>query len=384
MTIITEIERPAKPLAMVDVVGQYKRYQQELDDAVLAVMRSGAYIQGPVVRAFEEEMAQYLGVRHAIACASGTDALQLAMMAIGITGGDEVLTTPFTFVATTETISLLGAKPAYADINPATFNIDPDEARKRIGPHTRAILPVHLFGQVCEITQLQEIAKSHGLYLIEDAAQAAGATWQGKKACSFGDMACLSFYPSKNLGAFGDAGMVTTNDDALAGKLRSIANHGSAKTYHHDRLGVNSRLDAMQAAILRVKLKYLDEWNTRRREVAVLYDELFREEPELIRTPVVHPDAEHTWHQYSLLIQADRDVVMQTLKSDGVPTNVYYPIPLHLQPAYQLYGGKRCDYPNAEYAAGHILAIPMHSELTDGDVEYIANRVITRVREARS
>lgn len=369
---------------MVDVVGQYRRYQQEFDDAVLAVLRSGSYINGPVVRALEEEMCTYLGVRHAIACASGTDALQLAMMAIGITGGDEVLTTPFTFVATTETIALLGAKPTYADIDRRTFNVDPEEFRKKIGPRTRALLPVHLFGQTCDLTAIAELARERGLYLIEDAAQAIGASWNGVKACTVGDVSCISFYPSKNLGAFGDAGMMTTNDDALAEKLRSIANHGSTKTYYHDRLGVNSRLDAIQAAILRVKLKYLDQWNARRKEVAALYTEIFSEEPELIEPPFVHPSADPIWHQYSLLIRADRAKVMQALREDGVPTNIYYPVPLHLQPAYQLSGGKHGDFPQTEYASEHILSIPMHSELSDAEVEYIARRFIARVREYKS
>jgi dTDP-4-amino-4,6-dideoxygalactose transaminase len=369
---------------MVDVVGQYRRHQEEFDEAVLSVMRSGAYINGPVVRAFEEEMCAYLGVKHAIACASGTDALQIAMMAIGITSGDEVLTTPFTFAATTETIALLGAKPTYADIDAGTFNVDPEAMRQRIGPRTRALLPVHLFGQACDLTTIAEMARMHGLYLIEDAAQAIGATWNGTKACTVGDISCISFYPSKNLGAFGDAGMLTTNDDGLAEKIRSIANHGSTRTYYHDRLGVNSRLDAMQAAILRVKLKYLDEWNARRKEVAALYTELFADAGDLLRTPVVAHEAEPIWHQYSLLVHADRDALMKALRDDGVPTNVYYPIPLHLQPAYQLFGGKQGDFPNAEFAAKHILALPMHSELADSDVEYIATRVITRVREYRS
>jgi UDP-2-acetamido-2-deoxy-ribo-hexuluronate aminotransferase len=384
VTLTADIERPTKPLQMVDVVGQYRRYKQEIDEAVLAVMQSGSYINGPVVRAFEEDMSRYLGVRHAIACASGTDALQLAMMAIGITGGDEVLTTPFTFVATTETIALLGAKPTYADIDRNTFNIDPDEIRKRIGPRTRALLPVHLFGQACDLSAVSDLAKSFGLYLIEDAAQGIGASFGGRKACTVGDISCISFYPSKNLGAFGDAGMMTTDDDTLAEKLRSIANHGANKTYYHDRLGVNSRLDAMQAAILRVKLKYLDEWNARRSEVTSLYTEIFAEEPELIQPPFVHANAVPIWHQYSLLIKADRQNVMSALREDGVPTNVYYPVPLHLQPAYQLSGGKAGDFPNAEYASEHILALPMHSELTDSEVEYIAKRVIARVREFRS
>jgi dTDP-4-amino-4,6-dideoxygalactose transaminase len=380
MSIITTSPR----IAMVDVVGQYKRYQQEIDDAILAVVRSGAYINGPAVKSFEKEIAAYLGVTHAIGCASGTDALQLAMMAIGMKPGDEIITTPFTFVATTETIALLGAKPVYVDINLETFNIDVTKIVERITPRTKAILPVHLFGQPSNISEICRIAKEHGLYVIEDAAQAVGATWQGKKACSFGDISCISFYPSKNLGAFGDAGMVITNDDDLEKILRSIANHGSAQTYHHDKLGVNSRLDSIQAAILNIKLKYLDEWNAKRNEVAEKYTKYFSSFDDIVKTPIVDKNATHIWHQYSLLIKADREKVMTSLKEKGIPTNIYYPIPLHLQDAYLSYGGKIGDYPNAEYASEHILSLPMHSELTDEEISYITENVAHTISEFHS
>jgi len=365
---------------MVDVLGQYKKYQSEIDEAILQVVRSGAYINGPAVKRFEREMEAYLDVPHAIACASGTDALQIAMMAIGVKPGDEIITTPFTFVATTETIALLGAKPVYVDIDPLTFNIDPEKIEARITPRTKAILPVHLFGQPCDITRIKEIADKHHLYLIEDAAQVVGADWQGKKACGFGDIATISFYPSKNLGAFGDAGMMTTTNDELAEILRSIANHGATKTYFHDRLGVNSRLDSIQAAILSVKLKYLDQWNVRRREVADLYTKLFSLHSDIIQTPSVLPDADPIWHQYSIIIKGDRDKLMLSVKAEGIPTNIYYPEPLHLQPAYHSFGGKQGDYPNSEFASGHILSLPMHSEMTDEETEYIAEHIIHHIR----
>jgi dTDP-4-amino-4,6-dideoxygalactose transaminase len=366
---------------MVDVVGQYKRYQEEINEAILAVVGSGAYINGPAVRSFENEMAAYLGVSHSIGCASGTDALQVAMMALGIKPGDEIITTPFTFVATTETIALLGARPVYVDIDIDTFNIDVTKIAERITPRTKVILPVHLFGQPSNISEICRIAKEHSLYVIEDAAQAVGATWQDKKACSYGDISSISYYPSKNLGAFGDAGMMTTNNDDLAQRMRSIANHGSAQTYHHDKLGVNSRLDSIQAAILSVKLKYLDEWNAKRNEVAAKYTKHFSSLNELIQTPVIDENATHIWHQYSILIKADREKVMASLKEKGIPTNIYYPIPLHLQDAYLSYGGKKGDYPNAEYASEHILSLPMHSELADDEVIYIAENVAQTITE---
>jgi len=364
---------------MVDVMGQYRRYQTEIDDSILEVVRSGAYINGPAVKNFERAVEAYLGVKHAIGCASGTDALQIALMALGVGPGDEVITTTFTFVATTETIALLGAKPVYVDIDAKTFNLDVAQIQDKITSRTRAIIPVHLFGQPCDISAVMEIANRNGLSVIEDAAQAVGATWSGRKVCGFGDIAAISYYPSKNLGAFGDAGMMVTNDDVLAERLRSIANHGANKTYHHDRLGVNSRLDSIQAAILGVKLKYLDEWNATRARAAALYTKLFAAHADKIRTPFVDPRAESIWHQYSILLHGDRDRVGAKLKAAGVPHNIYYPIPLHLQPAYAAFGTREGDFPVAERTAKHILALPMHSELTDEDVEYITDRVIEAV-----
>jgi dTDP-4-amino-4,6-dideoxygalactose transaminase len=374
MSIIEE--SVVKPIRMVDVIGQYHRYQSEIDEAILAVVRSGAYINGPVVKQFERNMESYLGVKHAIACASGTDALQVALMSLGIGSGDEVITTPFTFVATTETIGILGAKPVYVEIDPDTFNIDPEQIEAAITSKTKAILPVHLFGQPANMDRILEIAHKHKLPVIEDAAQAVGASWNGKKACSIGTMATISFYPSKNLGAFGDAGMITTNDDKLAAIARSVCNHGASVTYYHDRLGICSRLDSIQAAILDVKLKYLDEWNFRRDEVAKLYTEILAPHSDKIKTPVCDDRATPIWHQYSLLLSHKRDEVMAAMKEHGIPTSVYYPLPLHLQPAYSSFGSVKGDFPIAESASEHILALPMHSELTDEDARYIAEELI--------
>ena len=371
------LETLSKPIQMVDVVGQYRRYQDEIDSAVLEVVRSGKYINGPYVQRFERAMESYLGVEHAIACASGTDALQLTLMAMDLKPGDEVITTPFTFAATTETIALLGGKPVYADIDSNSFNIDPDKIESKITPRTRAILPVHLFGQPVDMTRIMEIARKHHLIVIEDAAQACGAKWNGKKVCGIGDMAAISFYPSKNLGAFGDGGMVTTNDTALARAVRTIANHGSERTYYHDRLGVNSRLDAIQAAILNAKLPYLDEWNATRTRAAALYTEIFSPYAETIQAPTVDSHAEPVWHQYSIILRNGRESVVEHLRSAGVPFNIYYPVPLHLQTAYA--EGKLGDFPNAEFAAEHILSLPMHSELTEDDASYIAGQVLAAV-----
>jgi UDP-2-acetamido-2-deoxy-ribo-hexuluronate aminotransferase len=362
---------------MVDVIGQYRRYQDEIDTAVLEVVRSGKYINGPYVQRFERAMEDYLGVKHAIACASGTDALQLALMALDLKPGDEVITTPFTFAATAETIALLGGVPVYVDIDPNTLNIDASKIEEKITSRTRAIIPVHLFGQPADMTAIPALAKKHNIAVIEDAAQAVGATWEGHKVCGLGDMAAISFYPSKNLGAFGDAGMVTTNDDKLAHAIRTIANHGSERTYYHDRLGVNSRLDAIQAAILNVKLQYLDEWNATRTRAADQYTNRFSDHADSITVPTVDERATSIWHQYSIILKNGRDGVADRLKKAGVPFNIYYPVPLHLQKAYA--NGAKGDYPNAEYAAEHILALPMHSELLPEDVEYIADQVIAAI-----
>ena len=271
-------------IQMVDVVGQYQKIKPDVDAAIHRVLDSGMFIQGKEVGELESAMAGYLGVKHAVACASGTDALQIAMMAYGIGAGDEVITTPFTFVATAETIGLLGATPVYVDIDPATFNLDPAKLEAAITPRTRAIIPVHLYGQPADMDPIMAVARQRGIPVIEDAAQAMGASYRGKKVCSIGDIGCISFFPSKNLGCFGDGGMMVTNDAALAEKLRMIAAHGSSVRYYHEVLGVNSRLDTLQAAILLVKLRHLEEYNAARRHAAARYDELFRGTPVAVPT----------------------------------------------------------------------------------------------------
>jgi dTDP-4-amino-4,6-dideoxygalactose transaminase len=298
--------------------------------------------------------------------------LQIAMMALGIGPGDEVITTPFTFVATAETIGILGAKPVYVDIQPETFNIDPDGIEKAITPRTKAIIPVHLYGQPADMDPIMNISRSHKIPVIEDAAQAIGATYQGKKVGSLGAIGCISFFPSKNLGCFGDGGMMVTDDDSMAEKMRSIAAHGSRVRYYHDILGVNSRLDTIQAAILLAKLPHLDEYNKSRRAAAARYNELLKGLPVL--PPVVAPGREHIFHQFTLRVQ-QRDGLAAFLKEQGIPHAIYYPVPLHLQKAFAMAGGKKGDFPCTEKAAGEVISIPMHTELSEEQLQHIAGTI---------
>ena len=359
-------------LQMVDVVSQYKKIKPEVDAAMAAVLETGHFILGKGVGEFEKALAAYLGVRDAVGCASGTDALQLALMALGIGPGDEVVTTPFTFVATTETIVLLGARPVYVDIDPATFNIDPARLEAAITPRTKAILPVHLYGAPAAMGPIMEIARRRGLPVIEDAAQALGASIGGKKVCTFGAVSCISFFPSKNLGAFGDGGMVVTDDPDLGERLRVIALHGSRTRYHHELLGINSRLDTLQAVILNVKLRHLDAWNRTRRANAQRYDELLTGLP--VTTPFATAADGHIFHQYTLRAPR-RDALADHLKSSGIPHAIYYPIPLHLQKAYAFLGGKAGDFPVTEQAAREVLSLPMHTELTEEQLATITNAI---------
>lgn len=358
-------------IQMVDTKNQYLKIKKEVDTAIQAVIDSSLFIQGPAVKNFESNSAKYLGAKHAIGCASGTDALQIAMMAIGIQPGDEILTTPFTFVATTETIALLGARPVYVDIDPRTFNIDVNKIEEKITANTKAIMPVHLYGQPAEMDKIMEIAKAKNLVVIEDAAQAMGAEYHGKKACTIGHIGCISFYPSKNLGAFGDAGMITTNDDSLAEKLRMIIAHGSKRKYYHEVLGVNSRLDSIQAAILNVKLAHLDEYCSERKTAAEKYNKRFKG---IFEIPYELQDVKHIYHQYSIRVK-NRDKMQEFLKEHGIPSMIYYPVPLHLQEAYK-YDYKYGDYPVSEEIAKDIISLPMHTELSDEQINFIADKVI--------
>lgn len=356
---------------MVDLKKQYASIKDEIDAEIKDVVESTQFIMGKKVSDFEAGCASYLGVKHAIACASGTDALQIAMMALDIKPGDEIITTPFTFVATAETIALLGAVPVYADILNDTYNIDPSKIEALITKKTKAIIPVHLYGQSVDLDPILEIAKKHKLYVIEDAAQAFGTEYKGKKVGSIGTIGATSFFPSKNLGAYGDAGMVFTQDDALAEKIRMIASHGSKERYVHEILGLNSRMDAMQAAILNVKLKYIDQWNKARDNNARLYKE------KLALTDVVTPFtadfSTHIYHQFSIRVK-DRKGLQEFLSLKGIPTAVHYPIPLHQQPAF-VDEERSFQLPVAEAVAKEIISLPMYPELTEEEIEYIANAI---------
>lgn len=364
-------------IQMVDVVTQYQRIKPELDAAIQGVLDSGHYVLGEAVKEFETNIAQYLNVKHAIGCASGTDALQLALMALDIGPGDEVVTTPHTFIATAEAIVLLGATPVYVDIDPMTYNIDPKKIEAAITPKTKAILPVHLYGHAADMSPIMEIANRYRLPVVEDAAQAIGATYKGRRVGSLGTIGCVSFYPSKNLGAYGDGGLVVTNDDRLGEKIRMIANHGSRVRYKHELLGVNSRLDSIQAAILNVKLKYLDTWNEIRRTAAQKYHRLL-EGLDVVR-PIEAPYARHVYHQYTMRVQ-ERDKVVRYLASKNIPTAIYYPVPLHQQEALRGIGNANQSFPITEKAAAEVLSLPMHTELTDAQQTYI----VGALREALS
>ncbi|MFN0158900.1 MAG: DegT/DnrJ/EryC1/StrS family aminotransferase [Bacteroidota bacterium] len=359
-------------LHMVDVVGQYRKIKPEVDAAIHSVLDSGQFILGKDVGEFECQVAGYLGVGYALGCASGTDALQIAMMALGIGQGDEVITTPFSFVATTETIALLGAKPVYVDIDPKTFNIDPAKIETAITPRTKAIIPVHLYGQSADMDPIMEIARRRNLKVIEDSAQAMGASYRGKKVCTFGDISCISYFPSKNLGAFGDAGMMVTNDQHLWEKMKVIAAHGSKVRYYHEVLGVNSRLDTIQAALLKVKLRHLEQWNSARQHAAERYDELLKGSP--VTVPHVASTGQHIFHQYTLRAPR-RDALAEHLKKLEIPHAIYYPVPLHLQKAFAVAGACKGDFPITEQAADEVISLPMHTELTEEQSVYIADAV---------
>ncbi len=358
---------------MVDLKVQYQAIQNEIDSAVLGVIRSTHFILGPNNKALEESVAAYHGVKHAVAMASGTDALHLALVALGIKRGDEVITTPFTFIATAEAISYVGAVPVFIDIEPDTFNMDLSKIEAAITKKTKAIIPVHLYGQPVDMGGLMKIAKTHGLRVVEDCAQSFGAEHNGKKTGAFGDIGCFSFFPSKNLGCYGDGGMVVTDDDKLAERLHSLRNHGSHVRYYHDEIGYNSRLDEVQAAILRVKLKHIDTYNGRRRDNAALYSKELSVAG--IGTPAEQAGTRHVFHQYTIRIK-NRDAVKQKLDAGGVTSSmIYYPVPLHLQAAYKDLGMKPGSLPQAERAAQEVLSLPMYPELSEAQIKLVAEAV---------
>jgi UDP-2-acetamido-2-deoxy-ribo-hexuluronate aminotransferase len=375
------METTTKKLQMVDLKGQYEKIKAEVDKAVLDVVASSAYINGPEVKSFQAELEKYLGVKHVIPCANGTDALQVTMMALGFQPGDEVITASFTYVATAEVIALLKLKPVLVDVNPDTFTIDPDAFEKAITPKTVAVVPVHLFGQCSDMEKIMAIAKKHKLHVIEDVAQAIGADYlfsdgHKQKAGTIGTFGCTSFFPSKNLGCYGDGGAIFTNDDELAKKTRMIVNHGQSVLYYHDEVGVNSRLDSIQAAILRIKLRHLDEYARARQQAADYYDKAFSGHSN-IRIPAREIRSTHVFHQYTLLLTGmDRNALREHLNAKGIPAMIYYPVPLHMQKAYMDPRYKKGDFPVTEKLCAGVISLPMHTELQEEDLNYIASSVL--------
>jgi dTDP-4-amino-4,6-dideoxygalactose transaminase len=368
-------------IRMVDLKGQYEKIKLEIDNGIQQVIENTAFINGPAVKEFQKDLEDYLGAKHVVPCANGTDALQVAMMGLGLKPGDEVITTSFTFIATAEVIALLGLTPVLVDVHPDTFNIDPEAIKKAITSKTKAIVPVHLFGQCADMEAINDIAKENGLYVIEDTAQAIGADYYfkdgtKKKAGTIGDVGCTSFFPSKNLGCYGDGGAIFTNDDELAKKMLTVVNHGSNVRYYHDTIGVNSRLDSIQAAVLKVKLPHLDEYATARNKAADYYDKAFASEPKL-KTPVRSKNSTHVFHQYTLVAEGiDREGLIKHLSSKGVPAMVYYPVPMHLQKAYTDPRYKEGDFPITEYLSNNVFSLPMHTELDDEQLEFITSSVL--------
>lgn len=364
---------------MVDLIGQYGKIQKEVDDAVINVIRSSAYINGPEVKSFQNELEQYLDVKHVIPCANGTDALQIAMMALGLEPGDEVVTASFTYVATAEVIALLKLTPVLVDVDPVTFNIDVNALEAAITPKTKAIVPVHLFGQCADMENIMRIAKKHNLYVIEDTAQAIGAEYTFsdgtvKKAGTIGTVGCTSFFPSKNLGCFGDGGAMFCNDDELASKIRKVANHGQSQQYVHDEVGVNSRLDSIQAAVLRIKLRHLDEYNEARRIAAAYYNEQLACEEIIV--PETASNSTHVFHQYTLRCNGvDRDALRAYLNEQEIPCMIYYPIPLHHQKAYQQERFTDENYPVTLDLCKNVISLPIHTEMTREGQDLVINGI---------
>jgi len=370
-----------KEIRMVDLKSQYLKIKTEIDSSINDVIDKSEFINGTQVKIFQKQLEDYLGIKHVIPCGNGTDALQIALMALGLKPGDEVITSDFTFIATLEVIALLGLKPILVDVDPDTFNISIEGIEKSITKKTKAIIPVHLFGQCANMDEILSIAKSHHIAIVEDAAQAFGATYQMQgnpfvHAGAMGDIGCTSFFPSKNLGCYGDGGAMFTNNDTHAEMIRSIANHGMKIRYYHDHVGVNSRLDTIQAAILSKKLKYLDDYNRARQKAAEFYDRAFSS-CNKIQIPSHNPKSTHIFHQYTLIIKdKDRDELKNQLLSKGIPAMVYYPVPLHAQNAYQNLGYRNGDFPVTEQLCKSVISLPMHTELEIEQLEFITKTVL--------
>ena len=372
-----------KKIQMVDLKGQYEFIKEEVQASFNKVLSTTSFINGPAVKSFQEDLERYLGVKHVIPCANGTDALQIALMGLKLEPGDEVITADFTFAATVEVISLLQLKPVLVDVDPKTFNINPQAIEAAISPKTKAIIPVHLFGQAADMQAINELAEKYNLFVIEDNAQGIGATYtydDGKKikTGALGHVGATSFFPSKNLGAYGDGGAIFTNDDDLAHFIRGIVNHGMYKRYYHDVVGVNSRLDSLQAAVLKVKLNYLDFYNERRKEAALSYSNLLSGHPNIITPFTSGACTSHVFHQYTLrIIGADRDGLVQYLNDHEIPCGIYYPVPLHNQKAYADPMVNQDNFPVTNQLVKEVISLPMHSELTKEQIEFITGKIIS-------
>jgi dTDP-4-amino-4,6-dideoxygalactose transaminase len=370
---------------MVDLASQYQKIKKEIDAEIQQVIDTTSFVKGAKVEEFAKHLEEYLNIKHVIPVGNGTDALQIALMALGLKEGDEVITSAFTFVSTAEVIALLGLTPVFVDVDPDTFCISAENVRKAITPKTKVIIPVHLFGQNADMEKLLQIALEHHLYIIEDACQSIGSLYTFSdgnilQSGCMGEIGCTSFFPSKNLGCFGDGGALFTNNNVLAGIMRSVANHGMEVRYCYDRIGVNSRLDSIQAAVLDVKLKYLDNYIAERRAAAEYYDNAFRSNDK-IRIPVRSLKSTHVFHQYTLVLDGvDRSLLQQKLAERKIPSMIYYPVPLHLQKAYKSNRYKAGDLPVTEYLSENVLSLPMHTELDEEQLNYIVNNVLDLIK----
>ena len=374
-----------KKIQMVDLQSQYAKIKQDIDAGIQEVIDTAAFVKGKKVTEFQHHLEQYTGAKHVINVGNGTDALQIALMGLGLKPGDEVITPTFTFIATAEVVALLGLTPVVVDVNWDTMNMDIESVRRAITPRTKAIVPVHLFGQCADMEAIMELANEHHLYVVEDACQAIGAKYtfangETKQAGTIGHIGCTSFFPSKNLGCYGDGGAIFTNDDELADRMTAIANHGCRVRYHHDEIGVNSRLDSIQAAVLDAKLPHLDEYIAARQKAAAYYDRVFANCEQLL-IPGRQPHSTHVFHQYTLrVVGADRDKLREDLAERGIPAMIYYPVPLHQQKAYLDPRYKDGDFPVAERLAACVLSLPMHTELDEEQLEYITSNVLELIR----
>jgi dTDP-4-amino-4,6-dideoxygalactose transaminase len=372
------------PVPLCDIQAQYRGLKAEIDAAVVRVMGSGQVVLGPEVAAFEQESAAYCGAAHAVGCGSGTDALVLALHALGIGPGDEVIVPPFTFFATASCVARVGATPVFADIGPVTYNIDPVQVEARVTPRTRAVIPVHLFGQCCDMDGITRIADRHGLYVVEDAAQSFGSEYRGRRCGTLGAVSCFSFYPTKNLGSLGDAGLLTTDSPDLANKLRALRVHGAEVKYYHKHIGYNMRLDAIHAAVLRVKLPHVPGWVAGREAAAGRYDRLIERHQlhGFLQRPVARPDRRHTFNQYVVRAPSvHRDPLVKHLKDNGVGVEVYYPLCLHQQDCFAYLGYRAGDFPVGEEAARTVLALPMFPEITEAQQERVVTTVAGYLRQ---